>query len=317
MRTHTLEPTLATLHGHFSRELAPVLTIASGDRVSFRTLDVAWGVFDHADPFTRAPEFPGRDRERDPGHAIVGPVAIEGARAGDVLEVRIVELRPGAYGWTGAGGVASEWHERLGLVDAPRRDLRFALDPDAGLARTRDGLVLPMRPFLGIVGMPPDEPGRHSTVPPRACGGNIDCRELVAGSTLWLPIAVDGALVSAGDGHALQGDGEVAGPACECPMERAVLEFHVRRDMRLARPRAETPAGWITFGFDRDLNAATEVALADMLELIVELGGGDRARALALASLVVSLRVTQIVNGVRGVHAILPHEALAAIRAMR
>lgn len=315
MRTHVLEPTPRTLHGHFSRELPPVLTIAPGDRVRFRTLDVAWGRFDNPDPFAAAPPFPGRDPERDPGHALCGPVAITGARAGMTLEVRILELRTGAWGWTAAGGIGTEWHRRLGLVDLPAHFLRFALDPDAGTGRTRDGLAVRLRPFLGILGMPPDEPGRHSTVPPRACGGNIDCRELVAGSVLWLPIAVDGALFSAGDGHALQGDGEVAGPALECPMERAELELHLRPELRLARPRAHTPAGWITFGFDADLNEATRVALSDMLDLIVELAGGDRARAMALSSLFVSLRVTQIVNGVRGVHALLPHDALAAIRA--
>ncbi len=315
MRTHAIEPTLETLHGHFSRELPPVLTIRSGDRVRFRTLDVAWGAFEIRDPFAEAPKFPGRDLERDPGHAICGPIAIEGAKKGAALEVRIVELRPGAWGWTSAGGRSTEWHDRLGVATLPSHFLRFALDPDAGTGRTRDGLVVKLRPFLGILGMPPDEPGRHSTVPPRACGGNIDCRELVEGSTLFLPIPVDGALFSAGDGHALQGDGEVAGPALECPMERAVLEFRLRPELRLERPRAETPAGWITFGFDRDLNEATRIALSDMLDLLVELAGGDRALATAYASLLVSLRVTQIVNGVRGVHAILPREALAAIRA--
>jgi acetamidase/formamidase len=314
MRTHVLEPTLQTLHGHFSRELPPALTIRSGDRVRFRTLDVNWGAFANPDPFEAPRPFPGRDLERDPGHAMCGPVTIEGARAGTTLEVRVIELRTGTWGWTAAGGRSTEWHDKLGLAALPAHLLRFALDPDAGTGRTRDGLTVALRPFLGIVGMPPDEPGRHSTVPPRACGGNIDCRELVEGSTLFLPIPVDGARFSAGDGHALQGDGEVAGPALECPMERAVLEFHLRPEMRLVRPRASTPAGWITFGFDADLNEATRVALSDMLDLVVELSGGDRALATAYASLLVSLRVTQIVNGVKGVHAILPHAALEAIR---
>jgi acetamidase/formamidase len=170
-----------------------------------------------------------------------------------------------------------------------------------------------MRPFLGIMGMPPGEPGRHSTTPPRACGGNIDCKELVVGSSLYLPIPVDGALFSTGDAHALQGDGEVAGPALECPMERAELEFVLHPDLHLARPRAHTPAGWVTFGFDADLDEAMAVALSDMLDLLVELGGGDRKQAMALASLLVDLRVTQVVNGVRGVHAIVSHDALAGL----
>jgi len=158
--------------------------------------------------------------------------------------------------------------------------------------------------------MPPDAPGRHPTPPPRPTGGNIDCRELVTGSTLYLPIAVSGALVSAGDGHGAQADGEAGGTAIECPMERAELTFRLRDDLRLATPWAETPAGWLTFGFDEDLDEATAIALDAMLGLMGERFGVGRAEALALASVVVELRITQAVNGVRGVHALLPHGAL-------
>ncbi|HUK62702.1 MAG TPA: acetamidase/formamidase family protein, partial [Dongiaceae bacterium] len=193
-RTHTLEPTLATLHGHFSRELPPVLTIDSGDRVRFRTLAVHWGRFDSPDPFQRTPEIEGRDRERDPGHALVGPVAIRGARAGQTLEVRILTVRPGGYGFVVGGGSGREWNQKVGIADEPGIANHFRLDPDANTATDSSGLVLPLRPFPGVIGMPPDLPGRHPTTPPRACGGNIDCRELVAGSTLWLPVPVDGAL---------------------------------------------------------------------------------------------------------------------------
>ncbi len=315
MTAHALEPTAATLHGHFSRELPPVLRIAPGDRVTFRTLDVGWGCFENPDPFAPATPWPHRDPERDPGHAIVGPVWIEGARKGMTLEVRVLALRTGTWGWTSAGGAPTPTNTRLGLAGGERHTERWALDPDAGLGRNARGERVRLRPFMGILGMPPDEPGRHSTVPPRACGGNIDCRELVEGSRLLLPIPVDGALFSTGDGHAVQGDGEVAGPALECPMERAELGFDLRPDLRLERPRAHTPAGWITFGFDPDLDEAMAVALSDMLDLIVELRGGDRRRAMALASLVVDLRVTQVVNGVRGVHAVLPHAALAELDA--
>jgi acetamidase/formamidase len=311
MTTHVLEPSAATLHGHFSRELAPVLRIRSGDRVRFRTLDVAWGMPENPDPFAPPTPWPGRDLERDPGHALCGPVWIEGARPGMTLEVRIVELRTGSWGWVSAGGPASETNVRLGLAGGERHVIGWGLDPASGFARDRAGRRVRMRPFLGILGMPPDEPGRHPTSPPRACGGNIDCKELVPGSRLYLPIAVDGALFSTGDGHAVQGDGEVAGPALECPMELAELEFVLHPELALDRPRANTPAGWITFGFDRDLDEAMAVALSDMLDLIVELRGGDRRGAMALASLLVDLHVTQIVNGVRGVHALLAHEKLA------
>jgi acetamidase/formamidase len=135
----------------------------------------------------------------------------------------------------------------------------------------------------------------------------------VAGTTLYLPIPVDGALFSAGDGHALQGDGEVAGPALECPMEAAELEFHLRPELALARPRAHTPRGWITFGFSESLDDATVLALADMLELLDERLGCGRREALALASLVVDLHVTQVVNGVKGVHAMVTDQALAGL----
>jgi acetamidase/formamidase len=160
---------------------------------------------------------------------------------------------------------------------------------------------------MGVMGMPPPEPGRHSTIPPRVWGGNIDCRELVAGSTLYLPIPVDGALFSVGDGHALQGDGEVGGTAIECPMARVELRFDVL-DAALRRPRANTPAGWITFGLAESLDTATIEALDEMLDLMRELHGLARLEALATASVVVSMRVTQIANRVHGVHALLPRD---------
>ena len=313
MTLHALEPTLATLHGHFSRELPPVLAIASGDRVRFRTLDVRWGRFEHDQPFEAAEPFPGRDLERDPGHALCGPVWIEGARAGMALEVRVISLRVGRWGWTSAGGHPGHLNTRLGIDGPPGVAVRWALDPDTGQGRDANGRTVELRPFLGIMGMPPDAPGRHSTTPPRACGGNIDCKELVAGSTLYLSIPVDGAVFSAGDGHALQGDGEVAGPALECPMEAAELEFHLRPELELARPRAHTPRGWITFGFHDSLDEATALALADMLELLDERLGCGRREALALASLVVDLHVTQIVNSVKGVHAMVTDRALTGL----
>ncbi len=159
--------------------------------------------------------------------------------------------------------------------------------------------------------MPPAAAGRHSTVPPRPTGGNIDCKELVAGSTLYLPVEVAGGLFSLGDGHAVQGDGEAAGPALECPMERVSVRFEVLEDMPLRMPQADTPAGWLTFGFHEDLDEAMWLALEGMLD-VLERRGYNRKEALMLASLVVDLRVTQVVNITKGVHAVLPHAALAA-----
>jgi acetamidase/formamidase len=306
-RLHVVDPVAPNLHGHFSRDLPPILTIQPGDRVRFRTLDVAWGAIDHDQPFEPAPEVP-RDRERDPGHALCGPIAIEGAKPGMTLEVRLIVVRTGRWGWTAAGGAPRVFYERMCVADAPRHVVRWALDPQQAIATNQAGDTVRMKPFPGILGMPPDEPGRHPTMPPRASGGNIDCRELVEGSALFLPIPVAGGLFSAGDGHAAQGDGEVAGPALECPLDRLELGFHLH-DYSIAMPRARTPAGWITFGFHESLDEAMWVALSGMLDLMEERHGLDRREALALASLTVSLRVTQIVNGIMGVHAILPHGA--------
>ena len=174
---------------------------------------------------------------------------------------------------------------------------------------TERGLHVALAPFLGVMGMPPDEAGRHSTAPPRRSGGNIDCKELVAGTTLYLPISVDGALFSAGDGHAAQGDGEVSGTAIECPVERAELTLELS-DLELRTPIARTGASWIAFGFSEDLDLAAEEAMATMLDLMEREFQLDRDYALALSSVIVDLRVTQIVNGVKGVHAMLRDDAI-------
>jgi acetamidase/formamidase len=147
-------------------------------------------------------------------------------------------------------------------------------------------------------------------MPPRPTGGNIDCRELTAGSSLFLPIAVPGGLFSAGDGHAAQGDGEVAETAIECPVERADLTFLLHPALPIATPRARTAEGWLTLGFADDLDEAMFRALEAMLDLIGERYGMGRAEALAMASVAVDLRVTQVVNGTKGVHAFLRHGAI-------
>ena len=157
--------------------------------------------------------------------------------------------------------------------------------------------------------MPPAEPGPHLTYPPRFCGGNLDCKELVAGTKLYLPIAVDNALFSIGDGHGVQGDGEVSGMAIECPMEHVEVKLTVLDEPKLTMPRAWTPEGWLTFGLHEDLREAVAMAIDQMLGLMDELLGQPRVTALGLASLFVDVRVTQLVNGVVGAHAVLPHSA--------
>jgi acetamidase/formamidase len=290
-----------TLHGHFARDLEPVLAIDSGDTIAFSTLDAGW----HVAPGAKFEPF---DDELDAGHALIGPVAVRGAKPGQVLEVRIEEVVPGGWGWTSAAGWSSPLNQRLGVDDGENRILRWTLHE--GIARDEGGREVELRPFLGVLGMPPPEPGVHSTGPPRIWGGNIDCAELLAGTTLLLPIPVAGARFSAGDCHARQGDGEVCGTAIECPLERAELTLIVRDEPRLAGPVARTGSAWITFGFDEDLDEAASAALDSMLELMGREHALDRRDALALASVVVDLRITQMVNGVRGVHALLSDNAL-------
>jgi acetamidase/formamidase len=314
MALHELPLERRFLHGHFSRELEPVLEIASGDRIAFATLDAGWGVEPpRADGAERA-HFEPRDPELDSGHALIGPVAIRGAEAGQVLEIGIESVRVGAYGMTVAGGWPSFLNERLDLAEGESAVLVWELDAAAALGRDRAGHEVRLQPFLGVLGMPPDEPGVHPTGPPRFCGGNLDCKELVAGTTLFLPIPVDGALFSAGDCHGLQGDGEVSSTAIECPLERAELTLGVRDDLELAGPVARTPDAWITLGLGESLADATVDAVDSMLRLMGREHGLERRDALALASVVVDLRITQVVNGVLGVHAVLPHGALGSGR---
>jgi acetamidase/formamidase len=297
---HILDPAPHTLHGYFSPDLEPVLTIDPGDTVRFRTLDAGWGLEPHHPGAYR----PRRELAREgDGHALVGPVAIRGARPGMTLAIEIGAIVPGAHGAVLAGGWESAWNERLGVVGAGVVHA-YTLDAETMTGRNQHGHTVALRPFMGILGLAPDEPGRHSTIPPRVTGGNLDCKALVTGSTLYLPIAVEGGLFSTGDGHAAQGDGEVGGTAIECPMERVDLTFRLS-ERGVRTPIAHTPAGWITFGLDRDLDEAAHLALDAMLELIGHELGLARRDALAYASVHVDLHVTQLVNDVRGVHAIL------------
>jgi acetamidase/formamidase len=210
------------------------------------------------------------------------------------LSVRVDEVVPASWGTCLADGTEHFWE----------------LDTEAMTGRNQYGHTVALRPFLGVLGMPPPDPGRHSTTPPRVWGGNLDCRELVAGSTLFLPVPVAGALFSAGDGHAAQGDGEVSGTAIECPMDRVVLTLDLRDDLDLTAPVARTPAGWLTFGLGTSLDAAATMARDSMVGLISRRFGIARRDALALASVAVDLRVTQIVNETVGVHAVLAPGAI-------
>jgi acetamidase/formamidase len=279
---HELPLGAARLHGYFSRELEPVLAVDAGDSVRISVPNAGW---ETAPGETLA----SRDPELDTGHPLAGPIEVRGARAGQTLVVRIDEVIPASWGVTFGPKSRIGWELADGLGHGAGRTVRLA-------------------PFLGVIGMPPDEPGVHSTGPPRRSGGNIDCKELVAGTTLFLPIPVDGALVSAGDGHAAQGDGEVSGTAIEAPVE-ATLTLDLRDDLRLEWPIARIDRAWLSFGFDEHLGRAARIAVDGMLDLLEREHGVPRGEALALASVVVDLRVTQVVNGALGVHAVLRDDA--------
>jgi acetamidase/formamidase len=311
MAIYHIEPERATLHGCFARDLAPVLTIEPGDTVRYRTLDADWIIADvaNADHPVQLMEdlgtrFSPRDPQRDEGHALCGPVAIQGAQRGMMLAVHINRIVPDNWGWTYPWiGTPREEKDAIPLI-------LWTLDAATMTGRNQYKQTVALRPFMGVMGMPPDEPGILSTQPPRLTGGNLDCKELVAGSTLYLPIAVPGGLFSVGDGHAAQGDGESGGTAIECPMALVDLTFGLLSDPPVTTPYANTPAGWICFGLDSDLNLAADMALQAMVTLLATFYGVSEKVALGLAGVVVDLHITQTVNGVRGVHAMLPHGAL-------
>jgi len=283
---HEIPLARANLHGHFSRELAPVLTIDPGDSVRIDVPNAGW----HLE--LDEPMWP-REGLQGLGHALAGPIEVRGARAGQTLAVRIDQVVPGSWGIT---------------ITRPPEEYVIVWKLDGHTGRT-DGIQVELSPFLGVMGMPPPEPGEHPTFPPRPWGGNIDCKELVAGTTLFLPIPVDGALFSAGDGHALQADGEVCGTAIECPAS-AQLTLDLRDDLELQWPVARTASSWLTFGFDPELGEAARIALDGMLDLMQREHSFEREEAHALASLVVDLRVTQVANHVLGVHAVLRDDAI-------
>ena len=304
--SHTVAPTPETVTDVFSREKPPVLAVEPGDTLIVSSLDASGYLARQRHPGDNPPKMLSAAR----GHCLTGPIAVTSAQPGMVLSVRLLSLRPGDWGWTLAAARDNRLTRRLGLAAGPPSWLLWDIDADGGQATSDRGYTVPVAPFLGVIGMPPAEPGEHSTIPPRAeGGGNIDCRELVAGATIYLPVTVPGALLCLGDGHAAQGDGEVGGTAIECPMTTEVV-LDLVTDPPVPGIHAVTPAGRITFGFNEDLDEAMGDALEAMLTWMQTLYGLDKAAALALASPTVNLRITQVANEVWGVHAILPDRAL-------
>ena len=305
---HTLKATVQTVHiAHFCSELPPVLTIDDGDTVEVESL--------RGDPMEYeaagiAPaEIPEplralyRDLQSYKGHELTGPIYVRGAEPGDVLEVHIQDVRlTMPFGFNanviGAGTLPE---------DFPYTSWRVVrMDLDKMVSEVLPGVVVPLKPFFGVMGVaPPARLGKVSSAPPGVHGGNIDLKELGPGSILYLPVHIRGALFSAGDGHAVQGDGEVCYTAIETSMT-GTFQFRLRKGRRLKWPRAETPTAVITMGFHEDLDVAAKMALRETIEYLGEEKGLAPEQAYMLASLAVDFRITQLVNTVKGVHAVLP-----------
>jgi acetamidase/formamidase len=295
--------------GYYSASAAPALRVYSGDTVEMETLitnsparlEAAGIAPGQIEPALRA--IYNEVTDKGPGgHILTGPVYIEGAAPGDTLEVRIKEIRlavPYAYNGfrPGAGFLPDDFpFSRIKIVP---------LDRERMIGRFSDRIEIPLRPFFGSMGVaPPEANGRISSAPPWIHAGNLDNKELVAGTTLYIPVHTPGALFEAGDGHAAQGNGEVDITALETSLT-GVFQFVVRKDLHLRWPRGETPTHYITMGLHEDLREATRIAALEMIDFLVTEKHLTRDDAYMLASSAADFCMTQLVDGNKGVHAMI------------
>jgi acetamidase/formamidase len=309
---YQLKATPATVAwGYYWSAAKPVLRIHSGDTVEMQTLTTASptslannGV-KPGDIQQELKTIYANVKDKGPGgHILTGPVYVEGSEPGDTLEVRIQRIRiavPYATnGFSPQRGV-------LPATDFQRgRTKLIPLDLQRNVARFAPNIEIPLRPFFGSLGVaPPESAGRINSGPPGSHAGNLDNKELVAGTTLFIPVHVKGALFEAGDGHAGQGNGEVDITALETSLD-GTFQLIVRKDMHLKGPRAETPTHWIAMGLDPDLDQATINATRDAIDFLVTEKHLSREDAYALCSVAVDFNITQAVDGTKGVHAMIP-----------
>jgi acetamidase/formamidase len=307
---HRLATSPETVHwGWFDAALPHVLTIESGDRVTIES--VSGGPANLPGEGFHVPpellEVHAKSQRRMPGHILTGPVGVRGAEPGDVLEIRIleVELRQD-WGYTYVRPLAGALPNDIDTFE----QIHTRLDRATKVGTLPWGLKLPLRPFFGVMGVsPPKTWGAISSIEPRAHGGNLDNKHLIPGSTLYLPVFNEGAGFSVGDGHGVQGDGEVCVTAIETALS-GTFEIHVRKDLGFDFPAAATPSHLITMGMDPDLDTAARDALRRMVDRVVGETGLSRNRAFMLMSLVADVHVTQIVNGHKGIHVMVPRTAL-------
>lgn len=312
MRTHRLPARKDTVRiDVIDCDHAPVLVVDDGDEVELET----WGLWGNAvTPQTRLQDIQAlRANAAGLGpHSITGPIAVRGARRGMLLRVDILALEPGPHGFN----LLSTGPRSRGLLadEFAQGELRhFRLDTERMCTEFLPGLEVPLSPFLGIMGVAPREEGPHPSPVPGDFGGNIDCPELVAGTTLFLPVWQDGALFYAGDAHAVQGCGEVDQTALETTMKRARLRLSLGDERRLERPHALTPGHLVTMGFHADLREAARQATSDLVRWLALDYRLTREDAYVLCSLQADLMVTQAVNGNNGVHARMSRSLLAPL----
>ena len=308
----TLDATPSTVARGYYWSQATVLTVHSGDVLTVHTLSTCgsperlekMGIPAAEIPASVVAIYAARDIDKGPGgHILTGPIAIEGAEPGDVLEVDIEKIRldvPWACNGFGPG------HGYLPQDYPYGRMTEIPLDRKRMVADFAPGIQVPLHPFFGSMGdAPPESAGRYNSAPPWVHGGNMDNKELVAGATLYLPVHVKGALFEVGDGHAGQGNGEVDITAMET-MLTGTFRFKVIKGQHLAWPEAETPTAYITMGFDKDLDTATRLALHNMLGFLETEKHLTPDQAYQLSSIAVDMDITQLVDTNVGVHAMLP-----------
>jgi acetamidase/formamidase len=312
-RTHVVESNKETVRlGVFDATLPPILTIESGDWISFPN---TWSHFMNElqpeVPVSRLAELRTSNPGRGP-HSIIGPIAVKGAEPGDLVEIRYRRLRPVA--WGAVFNNPSALGTGLLPQDFPQGQIKYVdLDLTRMEGKFAPDITIPLTPFQGTLGVappdgffPPLSPGVTSSVPPGPHGGNLDLRELAEGSILYLPVWKPGALIYTGDSHAVQGDGEISLTALETSMQEVLIQVVLHMQKNFQWPVAETATHWITVGLDKDLNTAMSLAARNAIDFL-----STRARltphdAYALCSIAASFRVTQVVDIVRGVHAMIP-----------
>jgi acetamidase/formamidase len=293
-------------NGMIESTIPPALFIDDGDTVIFNTVMLLEGKLAADMSITDLLALRKSVADRGNGtYAFTGPVYVNGAEAGDVLEIRIRRIVPGDFGvsyfYPGEmklGGLPERF------PDGAFRTLRYSEDKKT--AEFQPGIVLPLRPFLGTMALAPRAGEKRPPAVPGYFAGNMDNKELVAGTKLFIPVSVKGALFMAADAHGCQGDGEVCITASETWFEEVELEFVVKKGMKLTNPRAETASHWIVMGFHEDLNEAVKIALGEAVDFLTLSFGLSEADAYTLCSLAVDFRVTQVVDGKKGIHGMIP-----------